>query len=128
MVGISFDDHVEGYVDLSAIPEGELEFISSPSQELKNDKAIWTLSGPAGSYYLDFTHNGKTYTREVLIDDYKYLPPEEVDDGTKMSINNKKLRPLGDLSIFGWKPGWLAFYILFSITISMTLRKLLKIH
>ena len=41
---------------------------------------------------------------------------------------NKKVKPLGNVSLFGWKPGWLGVYIIFSIIFSMVLRKLLKIH
>ncbi len=46
----------------------------------------------------------------------------------KAEVYLKPLRPLGNLSIFGWHPGWFGTYIILSLILSMIIRKLLKVY
>jgi len=43
-------------------------------------------------------------------------------------VSLKPLKPLGNLSIFGWRPGWFGTYIVLSIILSTLIRKLLKVY
>ena len=47
--------------------------------------------------------------------------------GGESGAPTAKLAPLGPVSLFGWRPGWIAVYILFSIPISILLRKALNV-
>jgi uncharacterized membrane protein (DUF106 family) len=45
-----------------------------------------------------------------------------------IKIIQRPLHPFGEnFSIFSWKPGWVATYIIFSLIISMLLRKILNL-
>ncbi|MBW2995124.1 TMCO1/EMC3 family protein [Candidatus Woesearchaeota archaeon] len=121
----------EGVRNLT-IEAGNLTVIQNLTQEPVDNQFKWTLKGDKGLHTLGFSY-GNVYTeKEVLItDELKYENPIEKVKNSPIKlieISNKKLRPLGNFSIFGWQPGWLGIYILISITASIILRKALKIH
>jgi len=43
-------------------------------------------------------------------------------------VSNRPMRTLGEVSIFGWHPGWFGTYIILSLIFSMLLRKVLKVY
>ena len=45
-----------------------------------------------------------------------------------ITVDLKPLQPFGDFSLLGWKPGWLATYIIFSLAASILVRKWLKVY
>ena len=45
----------------------------------------------------------------------------------EITISNKEVKPFGNLSLFGWHPGWLGAYIILSIIFSTLLRKALGV-
>lgn len=93
----------------------------------------WVLTPKQeGSFILEFTHDDKTYQKEVLITNFQEYEAVEKDiqkdNVEKIQVGHNKVRPLGDVSIFSWHPGWLAIYIISSILFSLGLKRLLKLH
>ncbi|PIN76277.1 hypothetical protein COV17_02985 [Candidatus Woesearchaeota archaeon CG10_big_fil_rev_8_21_14_0_10_36_11] len=128
-----FAEGVTGNAELS-VSDGT-EIISSSSQELTGDGsggATWNLKSTEGEHLITVKVGATEQSKKVLITtEVKYAEPLTAFDHSdieKIQINQNKLKPLGTLSIFGWQPGWLALYIIFSIVFSMGLRKLLKLY
>ncbi len=117
-------------VTLTSVPE--LDIVSGPVSKIKNNRAEWTLKGDPGEYTLEFEYDGEKARKDILITDKKeYLPPvEKLKKGKikQIVIGNKEIKPLGDASIFGWKPGWLGTYIILSILFSIIIRKVMKVY
>lgn len=105
------------------------------SQDFENEliKKTYSFSTDTkGLYVVDFIYDGDTYSKEVLVSDIQeYTEQTRNFDSNiikRISIDYDKLTPLGDISIFGWQPGWLGVYIIFSIIFNMSLRKLLEVN
>jgi uncharacterized membrane protein (DUF106 family) len=119
---------------LSSIPD--LEILTNLTANIvegkKEDWASWQLKGDEGEYKLTITYNDEAYEKDLLISsDRRYKEPIKKISNSKLkriAVDNKKIYPLGDISLFGWKPNWLWTYIIFSIVISMGARKLLKVY
>lgn len=126
-----FEKGVSGKAEL--IPDKNTELLSDAVQEI-NSEVVWKLkSKNEGTRILEIKHDDQSYTKKVLIT--KELAYEEPittfqhSDLKQIKIDYNKLRPLGpDFSVFGWQPGWLGLYIVFSLIFSMGLRKILKIY
>ena len=120
----------------------DTEFISEIKQEIKEDQATWNLKSSKGEHFFTVKVGSDEQTKKVLITkDLAYEDPITLyqhSDIEQIKINYNKLKPVdhllsteekaADFSLFGWKPGWLGLYIIFSIVFSMGLRKLLKIY
>jgi len=124
-----FSDGVAGDATL-AVPDGVT--IDQATKPVTGGAAQWTLRAPAGKHTLGLTAvNGVVNdSREVLVSTTReYATPLLIKKGivTEFSVSNAKLTPLGPVSLFGWNPGWIACYILFSIPISLLLRKALNV-
>jgi len=121
----------EGISNLTIEP-GNLTVIGNETLEPVDNKFIWSLKGPEGNYTLGFSYGNVYAEKKILItDEFKYENPiENVKNSPikQVEVSHKKLKPLGNFSIFGWRPGWLGIYIIISIITSMGLRKILKIH
>ncbi len=124
--------HFDYIVDNTSISVPEGWTVVSNSTDVEEKTKSWFIKADEiGLSYIDITYEGKTCSKEVLITDkYEYVgketecnPPVEI-----LEINYNKLTPFGSFSIFGWHPGSIAAYILFSIILSLGLRKLLKIY
>ena len=128
-VSLVFNPGSSGMVTLN--PDG-LKTTSPLEKVIVNDKVSWALAGDVGEYLLEFNYSGNIYEKKVLVtDSQKYENPvHSVNDGSLSSIvvGNKELKPLGDFSLFGWKPGWLGTYFILAIFFSLLTRKLMKIH
>jgi len=123
-----FEEGLSGDVVIVA-PE-EIEVLSDEKQEI-NSGLDWKLKAlEKGEYFIDFKHEGKVISKNVLVTDkFEYAEPlKKWPDFGTVQINYNKMTPLGGFSIFGWQPGWLALYIIFSIVFSMSLRKLLRLY
>ncbi len=127
-----FDKGSSGTVELM-VPDG-VTLVSDAEQKIINNEAVWTLKGKEGVYILEYVYNDNEHqTKELTISDNKYSDVvTKVKDKQSMfstiSLSNKKTKPLGDISLLGWKPGWLGVYIIMSIIFSMTFRKVFKIY
>jgi uncharacterized membrane protein (DUF106 family) len=127
---IEFDEGISGSIT-AEVPSG-IELSGPATKEIKDGKVIFTMSGKEGIYKsppVEFTVNGKTYNKPVIITtEPEYVSPIlSVRDGTIDSIttSNEKMKIL---NLFGWRLGWLGTYIIFAIVFSMLLRKLLKVY
>lgn len=127
-VSAEFGSGASGEVTLS-VPESFT--LDEATKQVVDGEAAWMVSGPEGKHAIQLSYAGATFSRNVLITEARsYEPPVEQFDGPVQSITigNKKLLPLGDgFNLFGWKPGWIFYYILFSIPISLGFKKLLNV-
>ena len=113
----------------------EIELVTDENTEILSEKVegnskTWNLKSNLGTHFLTVKQGTDEQTKKVNIGDsqepqtsyYKHSGIESI------SINYNDVKPFGSLSIFGWNPGWLGTYIIFSIIFSMVLRKGLKIY
>jgi uncharacterized membrane protein (DUF106 family) len=130
-VTATFQDASIGYAELETTPE--LQFLSQKQFNVEEvNPVVWTLKGAEGKYTLDFKLNNKTqHTTNIIISTTReYEPPKiNVKDSLLkyIEISNKPIHPFGNVSIFGWHPGWLGTYIILSLVFSTLLRRLMKI-
>lgn len=122
-----FSEGIAGNAVLTA-PE-QIEVISEKTQPIADNKAEWKLKGGPGEYRLDYSLDGKTVNREVLItSEQVYRPPlVKINKGgfEQLNINNK---PIKALNVFGWEIGWLGAYIIFSLVFGIGTRKVMKVY
>lgn len=131
-VTATFAEGIDGQAELFLEGEG-VKLLSDAKQEI-NSGLIWNLEAQKnGDQILTIkTENSEESKKLLVTDELKYEEPISMfqhSDIEQIKINYNKLRPAGpDFSLFGWQPGWLGMYIIFSIVFSMGLRKLLKIY
>jgi uncharacterized membrane protein (DUF106 family) len=108
------------------------EIIGESNKTITSDTVFRLKAQQEGDYIVDVLHNGKIYSKDIKItigqsyaEEIKTFKNEPIKS---ITINYNKLKPLGDTSLFGWQPGWLALYIIFSIIFSMSLRKMFKLY
>jgi uncharacterized membrane protein (DUF106 family) len=89
-----------------------------------------------GSYTLTATPEGSIIspaTRPLIIGTERlYESPQMANPGghkfiTSFNIENEKLIPIPGFSLFGWHPGWIFYYIILSIPLSLLLKKWLNV-
>lgn len=125
-----FAEGVTGEAEL--IPDAGTQLFNEAQQEIQDGTTSWTLSSVAGEHNLTVKHGNDQQTKEVLITtELQYaeaVQQYQHSDITQIQINYDKLTPLGTFSIFGWEPGWLGLYIIFSLLFSIGLRKVMKVY
>jgi uncharacterized membrane protein (DUF106 family) len=128
-ISVDFKPGTFGQVSLDSIPE--LTFLTSQTQEITRDQAVWRVQGEKGEYKLEVTFNNQKHEKIIIItDDRNYENPKELikeSDIISINIGNEPVKPLGKISLLGWKPGWLGTYILLSLIFSFSLRKIMGI-
>jgi uncharacterized membrane protein (DUF106 family) len=129
-VTLQFAPEARGNVTLNA--DG-LDILTEKTLLLDTSDLVWTLQGDAGRYILEFQHDGKVYEKKILItDEQEFENPLEIhkkDSALKtIEVGNKPLKPLGDFSIFGWRPGWFGLYFIISVAASLLIRKMMKLY
>lgn len=126
-----FLDGVTG--DATLVTDKDTKLLSDATQKI-NSAITWRMkSATTGDHILEIKHGDESHTKKVLISkDLEYADQFSMfqnSDLEQIKINYNKLRPLGpNFDIFGWQPGWLGLYIIFSLIFSMGLRKALKIY
>jgi uncharacterized membrane protein (DUF106 family) len=126
-VTMNFDVNVGGEVNL-ILPRG-LNSISSLNQSIAAERATWVLKGDVGEYLLNYNFKGKTYSQQILISDQKEYkePITRINkDGVKNIVAD--LKPVMLLNLGFHTFGWLGSYIIFSMVISIILRKVMKVY
>ncbi|MDO8511037.1 MAG: EMC3/TMCO1 family protein [Nanoarchaeota archaeon] len=118
--------------DAELIPDQGTELSSEAQQEIAGGEVTWRMKSTEGEHLLRVKTGEVEQQKKVLItkelqyeDQFTMFKGSDIE---KITINYNKLKPLGDLSIFGWQPGWLAIYFISSIGFSLGLRKLLKVY
>ena len=118
-------------IDLVEEESVELE-LPSEIELIGFDENVWSLRArEEGKFQLVFKGETFTETKDVLITTSKdYVNPVQSYDSNleRVVVHHDEVKPLGDVSIFGWRPGWLGTYILLSIVLSIALRKLLRVN
>jgi uncharacterized membrane protein (DUF106 family) len=128
------------------IPDG-IELLSPADAPIVDRTASWTLKGKQGVYEVFFDFNGEQLKKRVVISDEHGIYAKAIkthsslfdfiyssregslpsgSQARSITVAYDTVRPL-PFSIFGWRPGWLGTYIIFSLLFSMALRKLLKV-
>ena len=129
-VTAEFLEGIKGEAELFA-SEGT-EIIGLSKQTIEDAQVTWELKSSAGEHPLTIKIGDEERVKKVLITtELKYeeqFTTYEHSDVKQITINYNKLKPLGTFKIFGWQPGWLGLYIIFSLIFSMSLRKILKIY
>ncbi len=119
------------------IADNQTTLLTPASQNISENIAEWKLKSSAGEYNLTLKYNTITQEKLVLISErHEYVEPTIINTSSALAqvkISQNKLQPLaevfkGEVSIFGWKPGWLALYFVLSLILSLGLRKLLKVY
>jgi uncharacterized membrane protein (DUF106 family) len=128
-ISAEFADGVTGQAEL--LVDGGTELSSAAKQDI-NSRVTWDLKSSAGNHILTVKGPTDQQAKKVLITkDFQYeegVSLYQHSDIESITINYNKLKPLGQLSIFGWQPGWLGVYIILSLVFSIALRKLMKLH
>jgi uncharacterized membrane protein (DUF106 family) len=122
----------EGLNNLTIEPGNLTVMQQNLTLEPIDNRFVWTLKGEEGEHTVGFS-SGNVYAEKkvLLTTEQKYEQPIESIKNSpikQVEISQEKLRPLGNFSVFGWKPGWLGVYIVVSIVTSMLLTKSLKIN
>ena len=91
----------------------------------------WFLRGEEGEHVLNFFSEKGSMSYEIVVTEHqRYANPRpklKSELIKELTISNAQLKPFGSFSIFGWRPGWLGAYILFSIVFGIALRKALGV-
>ncbi len=92
-------------------------------------QVYWEVKGPPGNHTLNFTSSGVSVTQDLIIGS---TPTQKiVKQGSpfvETQVDYPKATPFGDFSIFGYMPGWLMTYFLYSIVLSIGIRKIMKVY
>jgi uncharacterized membrane protein (DUF106 family) len=127
-VTAAFEEGLSGNATLVA-PDGFT--VDQPTKSIEDGKISWTVSGPAGEHTLRIDYAGAQVSRTVLVTTERaYLNPVMALKGpvNAFNIGNAKLYPAGKWNEwFGGFPGWIFWYIILSIPISLGLKKILKV-
>lgn len=133
------DERFSISAEVSAGVDGQVELIVDEDVEVLSDRVkdstgelVWNLKASGGEHFIGVKTANDEQTKKILItDSLEYEDPVssfENSEVASITINYKELKPLGDFSIFGWRPGWLGWYIIFSIIFSIGIRKLMKVY
>ena len=143
---ITFESEAFGEANLTS---ETLEIITDPVQKVQGEEVRWTLRGEEGTHKMVFHYGGESYTREVILTEkWEYADPylekenkilgiinigdqnplEKDSNIKRIAVELNPVRPFGDFILFGWKPGWLATYFLFTILLTFPVRRLMKVH
>lgn len=118
--------------DAELVVDDGTELLSEAKQQVSNGEVTWRMKSTEGEHTLTVKIGEVEQQKKVLITkELKYKDQFTMFKGSdieKITINYNKLKPLGDWSIFGWYPGWLAIYFISSIVFSLGMRKLLKVY
>lgn len=118
-------------VKLTSSPE--LKLIGNTTFPVKTQMVtVFTIQGAsAGKYTIQLEKADVKQAFEILItDEQRYYGPEFPFKNVlnKAVVSNAEVKPLGNISIFGWHPGWLGTYMILTLLLSSLFRKALKVY
>lgn len=132
VVVASFAKGVTGKVVLE-VDKGEV--VGDASKTI-DDEVYWRVKSSEGERTLRVIVGDDTEEKKVLVTkELEYLEPvSKYKSKIKtIEVEHNPVKPVnelvgGELSIFGWQPGWLGLYIIFSLIFSIVLRKVFKVY
>ncbi|MBI4151972.1 DUF106 domain-containing protein [Candidatus Woesearchaeota archaeon] len=119
---------------------GNAELLVDPGTEVLNERVqavtggvvTWNLRSVEGEHMLRVKIGAQEESRAVLVTkEVRYSEPvltSKHSDIERLQLNYRPLKPLGEQSFFGWQPGWLGLYFIFSLVGSLAFRKVMKIY
>ena len=121
-----FEKGYSGDATLSSQPQLSID---KPTKEVVDEKVVWLVSGDEGNYFLSIKPSDSEPKKIIITGERKYENPVQKYDGVlkQVIIGNQRVRPFGNFSLFGWKPGMIGAYILLSIIFGIILRKALGV-
>lgn len=126
-ITLQFDEGAIGSVELLSVPG--LTSVNGYNQTIAADKATFALRGDAGTYSILFNVPGGQVSQPVLITEKEeYLTPTTKLKKFGVKSITTDLEPVMLLNLGFHRFGWLGTYIIFSIIMSIGLRKLLKVY
>jgi uncharacterized membrane protein (DUF106 family) len=140
-VAAQFDKGATGEIKIN-VPEAFTLY--NEAVQPVTETVEWKMKAPAGEYVLSYSYDLPEFKQPIRINadprDRLYENPvltkaELLEQGLakkdpleSITIGNRKIRPFGDISLFGWHPGWFFTYFIFAIAFSIILRKVLKVY
>jgi len=100
-----------------------------------NTMAAFAVKGAAGSHNFTISYNGDNYGgnsgsvvfgENPRVTSFAGKGPIQKTNG--ITVDYPRIRPLGPFHLGSWYPGWIFVYIVLSIILSMSTRKLMKIY
>ena len=130
----TFADSIVGEAQLILDDGSSLLTGASAVQEIEDGQASWSIKSEEGLHELEVAVGESSATKSVLITTSLDVEPAietyTHSDIEQIQINYNKLQPAGDFSIplIGWEPGWLGWYIIFSLVFSIGIRKAMGLY
>ena len=135
---VEFNDDISGKAELKVDESTDLlspavQVVNQTDQSKEKASLTWNLKSKEGEHsFIIKTPSGEEQAKKVLITkELRYEEPLSLYQHSEISqatIVQNRLHPLGELALFGWYPGWLGLYIIFSIAFSMGLRKVFNVY
>lgn len=132
-------DEIINSENMATLSEMEgIEVIDIKYQE-GGDKFLFTLKGKEGTYEapsLTFNYKDDSCSIPITItklkDDFRYSKKDSICKDNfflkKVVLKYDPVKPLGNISLLGWRPGWLGTYIIASLLFSTIIRKVFKVY
>lgn len=119
----------EGVIGSAEISTSDgLQIIGDANKSITNATVSWTLKGNEGEHVIEYKLNSQSCSdcrkNVIITGKQKYANPVQYASNSgikKITIDNKPLKVL-------WKLSWVWVYLIISIAMSLSLRKLLKIY
>lgn len=130
----TFAEDIVGDAELILDEGSSLLTGASSVQTIEDGQASWSIKSEDGLHDLEVVIGDTSQTKSVLITtDLETEPAVEMythSDIEQIQINYNKLKPAGKFSfpVIGWVPGWLGWYILFSLVFSISIRKAMGLY
>ncbi len=130
-IHVYFGDGFSGMATLTAPTLMPSEANSTIQQVDGDNLAAFAVTGSNGVHYAQVGLSNLEVRTNTTI--YLGERPKEAEfKGTgpvdRVIVEYPRIRPLGNIHIGSWYPGWLAIYIVLSVLLSISTRKLMKIY
>ena len=116
--------------------DADSEVVGEVAKEISSEVA-WRVKSKSGTHTLNVKVGDDMVSKDVLVSkSWGYIEPVKNYKDSKIEtvmVEHNELRPFnylvsGEISLFGWQPGWLGVYIILSIIFSIGLRKVFKVY
>ncbi len=130
------------------VPE-EIKLISEKTVKVNGESEVNFIISPQkeGDFKISVVYNNQFVDKKIVVGsgdsnikqtkmkmtwiDYIYGSSEgyvESDSIYQLKVDYNVIRPFGNFSFLGWHPGWLGTYIIFSLILSILIRKLMNVY